>query len=227
MNIDPSPAELTELDAARIRLANAIRAVSHGVIGHDSDPEILHRLAETLEEAVPGIESGPTRDRLLVSWEQRLEGPPPTHGEVLSSGILRPVYGPGNPFGLPYEPRVDGHDVVTTVSLGSAHEGAPGRSHGGVVAALFDDLMGFLLDVEQTIAFTGWLRVTYRGAVPINEPVEYRARVAARNGRKLSMAGEARHDGQVVIEADALFIELQPDFFQSLMGEDEAAATDP
>ena len=85
------------------------------------------------------------------------------------------------------------------------------------MAALFDDLMGFLLDLEQTIAFTGWLQVTYRGAVPINEPVEYRVRVAERNGRKLSMAGEARHDGQVVIEADALFIELEPEYFRTLM----------
>jgi hypothetical protein len=217
MNIDPSPAELTELDAARIRLANAIRGVSHAVIGHDADPQALHCLAEVLEQAVPGIEAAPSRDRLLVSWEQRLQGPPPTDGETLSSGILRPVYGPGNPFGLPYEPRLDGTDVVTVVSLGSAHEGAPGRSHGGIVAALFDDLMGFLLDVEQTIAFTGWLRVTYRGAVPINEPVEYRVRVADRNGRKLSMTGEALYDGEVVIEADALFIKLEPEYFRALM----------
>ncbi|MCP3857601.1 MAG: PaaI family thioesterase [Actinomycetia bacterium] len=220
MNVDPPPEELSELDSARIRLANAIRAVSHGVIEHDPDPDLLHRLAATLEMAVPDIEVTPPRDRLLVSWEQRLDSNPPAQGESLSSGLLRPVYGPANPFGLPYEPRVDGHDAVTTVTLGAAHEGAPGRSHGGIVAALFDDLFGFVLDIEQTIAFTGWLRVTYRGPVPINEPVEYRARLRGREGRKLSMTGEARYDGEVVIEADALFIELDPDHLRSLMGPD-------
>ena len=47
---------------------------------------------------------------------------------------------------------------------GAAHEGAPGRSHGGVVAGLFDDVFGFVLDVVQEPAFTGELTIRYVAA---------------------------------------------------------------
>lgn len=205
--------ELSEIDEARERLANALRAVSHGVIGHDPDPAHLHDLAAALEAAMPAIDASPSRARLTEGWGDRVNQPKPADGDSLTSYTLRPFYGVGNPYGLPYDPHVDGGDAVATVTLGEAFEGAPGRSHGGVVAALFDDLMGFVLSVESLIGFTGHLKIIYRGGVPIGEPVEYRCRLVEKDGRKLSMTGEARHGDDVLIEAEALFIEIDPEWF--------------
>ena len=47
------------------------------------------------------------------------------------------------------------------MTLRSAHEGAPNRSHGGIVAALFDDVFGFVLGVIHQAAFTGDLYIRY------------------------------------------------------------------
>ena len=45
-------------------------------------------------------------------------------------------------MGLDTEIHREGDDLIAYVTLRAAHEGAPGRSHGGVVAALFDDIFG-------------------------------------------------------------------------------------
>jgi hypothetical protein len=66
--------------------------------------------------------------------------------------------------------------------MASAHEGAPGRSHGGVVAALFDDVFGFLLTLVVEPAFTGELTVRYEAGVPIGVPLTCRVRITERVG---------------------------------------------
>ncbi|WP_162941674.1 PaaI family thioesterase [Desertimonas flava] len=84
----------------------------------------------------------------------------------------------------------EGDDVVALLTLQSAHEGAPGAAHGGVVAALFDDLMGISLGIPQIAAFTGELRVRYAAATPIGRPLVCRARVTNVEGRKVSVSAE-------------------------------------
>ncbi len=84
----------------------------------------------------------------------------------------------------------DGDDAVAAVTLRAAHEGAPMRSHGGIVAALFDDVFGFVLGFHSLPAFTGELTIRYEAGVPIGVPLECRVRLTEQKGRKLLMAGE-------------------------------------
>lgn len=68
--------------------------------------------------------------------------------------------------------------------------------------------MGFVLSMQRTPAFTGRLSVSYRAPTPVGEALEFRCRLAERTDRKLLIAGEARHDGQLVAEAEGLFIAI-------------------
>jgi acyl-coenzyme A thioesterase PaaI-like protein len=112
----------------------------------------------------------------------------------------------------------DGDDAVLRARSGEAFEGAPGRAHGGMVAALFDEVMGFVLSITCTPAFTGRLTVTYRAPVPLGVPLEFRARLTRRDGRKLLMAGEARRGDTVLAEAEALFVAVDPVRFAAGQG---------
>jgi acyl-CoA thioesterase FadM len=87
-----------------------------------------------------------------------------------------------------------------------------------MVAALFDEVMGFVLSITCTPAFTGRLTVTYRAPVPIGVPLEFRARLSGREGRKLLMAGEARHGDLLLAEAEALFVAVDPEHFAAGQG---------
>ncbi|HEV7864680.1 MAG TPA: PaaI family thioesterase, partial [Acidimicrobiia bacterium] len=92
-------------------------------------------------------------------------------------------------------------------------EGAPGRAHGGVVAAIFDDVMGIVLTIHSSPAFTARLTVSYLAPVPVGVELEFRARQTWREESKLFIAAEATHEGNVIAEAEGLFIALPPERF--------------
>ena len=109
------------------------------------------------------------------------------------------------------EVRRNGDEVEATVTLRSAHEGAPERSHGGIVAALFDDIYGFVLSIHETPGFTGELTIRYEGPTPLRVPLVCRVRLASREGRKLFMTGElVTPDGTVCVRSKATFIAVDP-----------------
>ncbi len=112
----------------------------------------------------------------------------------------------------------DGDEAVAVVTLDSAHEGAPGRSHGGIVAALFDDVFGFVLTINEQPAFTGELTVRYERGVPLHVSLECRARLTERDGRKMYMTAELTGtddsgDPVVYCRSWAIFIAILPETF--------------
>ncbi len=121
------------------------------------------------------------------------------------------VSGQANPMGVAIKAHREGDEVVTSVVLGSAFEGAPGRAHGGIVAAIFDDTMGFVLTVLRLPAFTGRLTVSYDAPTPVGEEICFRARLRERDGRKLVIDGEAYHRDARIARAEGLFIAIPPE----------------
>jgi acyl-coenzyme A thioesterase PaaI-like protein len=201
-------------DEARARAGRAIRDLGHTLVGNDAPAEVIEQVAEQLEAITARLNTGRRRNR-IDHHPGGIWGTPPADGEEMTSYADRPVSGRASPLGLDVTVTKQGHDVVANFTLRAAHEGAPGRSHGGVVAAMFDDIYGFVLAIHRQPAFTGWLTTHFVAPTPIGEPLEARVRLAERNGRKLSMTGEMTiaHTGQVVARSEALFIAIDPSSF--------------
>jgi acyl-coenzyme A thioesterase PaaI-like protein len=138
-----------------------------------------------------------------------------------------------------FYPTPDGTDSATTsttptsevpmvmeahslVALGPMVNGHDGVSHGGLVVALLDEIMGQLLDANRARgarprggAMTGYLNTRFErpvltGSVEAPGVVWLTARVVRYEGRKYWLEAEARDEGRVVLaRADALFIELK------------------
>lgn len=123
--------------------------------------------------------------------------------------------GGSNSTAVETDVRVVDDEVIATLTLGPAFEGAPGRAHGGFVAAVFDDITGHVLRIAGTPAFTGSLSVSYRAPTPIERVLEIRSRLAGREGRKLLIVAECRADGEVVATAAAVYIAVDPDRFRA------------
>ena len=81
------------------------------------------------------------------------------------------------------------------------------------MAAIFDDVMGMVLTIHSRPAFTARLTVSYLAPVPVGMELEFRARQTWQEGRKVFIAAEATHDGEVLAEAEGLFIALPPEQF--------------
>jgi acyl-coenzyme A thioesterase PaaI-like protein len=204
------------VSASRVAAADAMRRLGHAIVGHDVSDEAFDRLTTTVNELVTEVTDTPRRLRPVLNMSSDLFVVAPPQGGVRGSHFTDCIVtGPANPMGVAAQVLRDGDDAVVRCTLGDAFEGAPGRTHGGIVAALFDEAMGFVLSIACTPAFTGRLTVTYRAPVPLGLPLEFRARLTKREGRKLLMAGEARQGDTILAEADALFVAVDPERFAS------------
>lgn len=129
---------------------------------------------------------------------------------MLSDSI---VSGGSNPLGLGAELWREGATACMRATLGKAFEGAPGRAHGGVLAALLDETMGLVNAMDGALAYTAQLNITYLAPAPINVPITSRASVVAREGRKVTVEGVIDAGDIVIARATALFITVDPATF--------------
>jgi acyl-coenzyme A thioesterase PaaI-like protein len=202
---------------ARAWAGKAVRDIGHALVGHRPSLELIDRVSTTLDDLTAALVATPTRQRGDHSPQGDWGKPAPEHVE-LTSFDERPISGRASPWGLDLTVRREGDEIVATCTLRAAHEGAPGRSHGGIVAALFDDIFGFLLTLVVEPAFTGELGVRYEAGVPIGVPLTCRVRLADRVGRKLLMTGELLADGAVVARSTATFITIPRERFAAGTG---------
>lgn len=213
------PAEIHDnplrVSEARLRAATALRQLGHAIVAHDAPDSDLDELATWAEDLLRRVQAAPRRQRPIGAMKTaQFFGPPPA-GVPLDHFPDCVVSGKANPLGIAITAVQEGDEAVARVVLGPAFEGAPGRAHGGIVAAVFDDTLGYVLLMERTPAYTGRLTITYRAPTPVNEPLEFRARLVRREGRKLTIVGHARHHDTLVAEAEGLFIAVDLNHFTS------------
>ena len=174
--------------AARNRAGRAIRDLGHAVVGHDASAEMIDEVAGTLDELTGRLAAGPARSRPDVTFPTWRTAP--LDGELIVTFEDRPVSGAASPWGCDLVSRREGDEAVARFTLRAAHEGAPGRSHGGVVSAIFDDVMGFVIQIVEVPAFTGELSVRYEAGVPLGRELVMRARLDHHHGRKLHITAD-------------------------------------
>ncbi len=214
-----------DVDASpdRLSAAAALRRLGHAFVGHHVPDEVLRRVRALVEDVLPAVEAGSERRRPVGDMKRRLFEAPPEDGQTMDHFPDCVVSGAANPMGIAIVVRREGEEAVARVTLGAAFEGAPGRAHGGIVAAVFDDTMGFVLAMQGTPAFTGRLTVSYLAPTPVGAELELRSRLRERDGRKLWIDGEAWHDGVRIATAEGLFIAIPA---ERLSAPDDGGATD-
>jgi acyl-coenzyme A thioesterase PaaI-like protein len=208
--------ESPEVTEARARAGRAVRDLGHELVGHVADAELIDEVAATLEDLAKRLGDGDVRHRVRENRADRWLEPVADGGRMVSYDE-RPFSGRSSPWGVDLEVHRHGNEIEAILTLRSAHEGAPERSHGGIVAGLFDDVFGFVLDVVQEAAFTGELTIRYEAPTPLHRPIACRGRLARREGRKLFIEGELvdlTTEGQpVVARGRATFISVDPSVF--------------
>jgi acyl-coenzyme A thioesterase PaaI-like protein len=131
----------------------------------------------------------------------------------LGDDVLPPHYpscfgcGPEAEQGFGIAVRRDGDEVVATHVFEQRHSGAPGIAHGGAVAVVVDDVLGYLLYVVRAPGVTRRLQVDYLKPVLTGVPYVVRGRIDRRDGRKLWVSCTCTGpDGVVAFRATGLFI---------------------
>jgi acyl-coenzyme A thioesterase PaaI-like protein len=191
-------------EAKRTAAAKSLRDLIHSFAARDPDDDVLDDVGEAATGLARRIGQAPLRDRAALM--RKSDGP-----RMDGAGFEdRAVGGSANPTGVDFDVRFEGEEVVADVVLRRAFEGAPGRAHGGIVAAAFDDITGFVIALIAEPAFTGELTVRYVAPVPVEQPLEIRARLDGRERRKLFITAEARTGDTVVATCRAIYITVDP-----------------
>ncbi|MFQ5943438.1 MAG: PaaI family thioesterase [Anaerolineales bacterium] len=105
--------------------------------------------------------------------------------------------------------------VFTETTVPDQFQGYPGTVHGGIVAALLDEIAGRAAMVEDSKEFKVTARMTlrYRRKVPTGEPLQMIGWIEHEGGRAAKATAEIRlPDGSLGAEAEALLVDY-PDPF--------------
>jgi acyl-coenzyme A thioesterase PaaI-like protein len=190
---------------ASYRLAEQMRRIIARLAVVRPPADELERAADAAAAFADRLDQLPERTR---SWEISEAGLLPRDFVAFS-----PVSGRSNPMSPPVRLHVEegeeGQVVIAgEVTFGPAYEGPPGHCHGGWVAAMFDEALGF---AQLAPGFTAYLHVNYRRPTPLNTKLDIKAWVDNVDGRKRLVKGECTHDGVLLSDAEGLFIAPRDD----------------
>ncbi len=174
---------------------------------------MFRRITTDARALLAAVEETPDRIRAPLDMVHAVFVVPPPDGRGRTNFPDDIVTGKANPLGMAADITREGDVAVLRTTLGPAFEGAPGRAHGGAVAALIDEVMGFVLSINATPAYTGRLTITYRAPMPLGVEVEMRAKLHSRHGRKLHIEADALHGSTLIAHGEGLFITVDPESF--------------
>lgn len=192
-----------EAVAEEQRLADQLRRIIHRLVLVRPDAEDLRRAADGAQQFADSLD---------------LLRPRGGTGEVSEAGLRpndpvrhSPMSGTSNPLAPPMVTRQiregddgpDGRRTEGTVRFGAAYEGPPGHVHGGLLAAMFDELLG---RSQLVPGFTGSLTISYRRPAPLDRDLRIAAWVDRVEGRKRWLRGTCHLDDALLCEAEGLFI---------------------
>ena len=206
-------------------LADELRGVIAELAANTVPADKEDRALELARE-LRGLLDGPRRPRW---YDGLLDGTGDTDAEeaFLAHGALRGTENPvAPPLTVADGTRADGARCkVGTVHLGLAYEGPPHGVHGGIVAALFDDILGAAQGLAPDPGVTGKLTVRYRHITPVEEALRFEAWIESDDGRRITAKATCHAAGGDLLTADAeaLFIRVDFEEIQARM----AARRDP
>lgn len=141
--------------------------------------------------------------------------------ESLNEARTAESYVSGEPTGrrlrIRYFRRTSDDALVGRVWFGPGTQGPPGHAHGGSVAALLDEAMGFSAWTTGHRVLAAHIEVDFKAMVPLGSVLSLEARVEAIEGRKVRVAARLElADGEIAAEATGMFLQIRPERLDAL-----------
>ena len=136
------------------------------------------------------------------------------------------ICGRQNPVGLKMDfyQDSDAEQIVADLTVPDGYQGYPGVVHGGIVAAILDEVAGravLLHRSAEDLMATLRLTITYRQVTPTETPLTVVGWIERLSGAGARVAGEIRlPDGSVTAECESLLAPV-PDSFRERWDEEK------
>lgn len=196
--------------AEKRRLASALRELVALTVTTDAPERALSAVARAVEAACDELRAHPSRTfQDAFASCQGLD-------ELAVFTDRATLTGRCNPYAPPMTLAFDGDVAVAQVTFGPAYEGAPGFVHGGLVAAAFDQLFGYLQVRLQTPALTRVLTVNYLRPTPFRTALRMEAQLDRSEGRRHYVKARLFAGETLTADAEGVFVALEADAFHRL-----------
>ncbi|MCR9103955.1 MAG: PaaI family thioesterase [Gammaproteobacteria bacterium] len=187
--------------------ADAVQLIRHlrcSAAPEDALSAATTHIQQAIEVLKPWLQEGQGWSTITIAQES--SGLPWAEEDITAVMPYSPVSGKRNPVAPPIKLWRDGNDVRGAVVFSPTYAGPPDAVHGGIIAAVFDELLAMANVVSGHAGFTGTLTIKYHKLTPLNETVELWASNLRQDGRKQISRGEMRVNGEITAVAEGLFI---------------------
>jgi acyl-coenzyme A thioesterase PaaI-like protein len=188
-------------------LVDALRRVTDLVVRPGAPPDRLREAASAVEAAAATLRP------YTEPWRASVPAHPDTTIQPHEFFPFSPMIGLYSPLAPPLRCEIHDGTVTGRAALGAAYEGPPGCVHGGIIAGLFDEILGVANIAAGVGAMTGTLTVVYRSPTPLYTELTLEAHTVNIDGRKVRTVGTLSADDRLCAEADGIFILVEHERF--------------
>ena len=177
------------------RFVEAVRTLQDHARAADAPDEVITQAADLIEAV----------SALLAPYDADEWASP--------SGRRMDLPGRGNVLSVPAQlVKVADDRIGGTAYFRRFHLGRNGAAHGGAVALLFDSVLGYTAFklTRSPYQRTAFLHVNYRRVAPVERQLRIDAGIERVEGRKIFVAGRLLDGDDVLADAEALFVRLNP-----------------
>lgn len=135
--------------------------------------------------------------------------------------------GKENPQGLHMHFRMEGGRAIADFTVPDYLQGYPGQAHGGAVATMLDEAMGWATYGQGIWAMTAKFSMRFRDSVPLDEQLTVAGWVTRDRGRFLELEAELRNaEGTLLAQAEGVFARVRGKEAEALRRNYGAAVSD-
>lgn len=189
------------------RLADAVRFVIDQTVRTEATPAVLAEAAAAVEQAAALLAP------VSPPWEASMPAAPSAQISPHDYFPFSPMIGWYSPLSPPVECEIVDGTVHGTVTLGAAYEGPPGCVHGGIIAGLFDEVLGIANILAGAGAMTGTLTIVYRSPTPLLTELRMEGVTTKIDGRKVFTRGTLHAGDRLCVEAEGIFVQVARERF--------------
>jgi acyl-coenzyme A thioesterase PaaI-like protein len=179
----------------RRELGEALRRLLDVVVRTGAGPQELSAAADIIDELTARLEARTVRTEMSVDSDSY-------------RAQMSLVGGLSHPAAPQLVMQLQGERGSGEVVVGPVFQGGPGLVHGGIIALLIDHAMGCVAARPDRPAMTVRLGLRYRRPTPLGVPLTVSVVLDRIDGRQLYLSATITAEGQVTVEADAVFLVL-------------------
>ncbi len=202
-------AEMTGLELAKVALTDEVRDLIREAFISSAGLAEFEAATHKVKEALCLVLT-PEPEEVSPTQRQFLDRSP-------FMGAMNPLAPPVTMQIIEGEPR----SVEARVTFTAPYEGPPGHVHGGLIAAVFDEVLGFAQSLSGRPGMTGNLSINYRKPTPLNTELIFRGHITSVEGRKIFTVGTLHAGDTLCCEATGIFVSMKADTMARLFRDRE------